>query len=406
VTAIGWLVAAIAAAGALALPFSRGAPFVLALTPFANAYGSAAATGLLLLRWAILEVHTVSISRATLRKVSAALIFLAGALFLSFLVADDLVRLASESVQWVVGVGLYCALLIGGRQPHERPCALGLIAGGAALAFAQIFMNVFEVSVDETAVMPFMISEGNNYAALYALVALVVIPAHPVMRLSTPMYLVLAALGVAVIWLQDSRAQTVIAGGVIAGVVLLRHMNPRLALATAVGASLVLLFVLLNFLSETLFSNSSILSLANFQTNYSNLERLGLMLHSFEFFSTHPLGAGVGSSSDVFPNSPFTLGSYPTPHNTFALMIVELGWWGFIAYFAGVAVLLRVGVRACLAGDPVGIGALTAVALSLIDAVFFNGSVSLLFWLLLAYSIPDSTSEKRARIPMIFYRTA
>lgn len=404
--AIGWLVAAIAAAGALALPFSRGAPFVLALMPFANAYGNAVATGLLLLRWALLEVPVISISRARLHRVSAALVFLVGALILSLFVADDLVRLASESVQWVVGVGLYCALIIGGRQPHERTCVLGLIAGGAALAVAQIFMNVFDVSVDETAVLPFMIPNGNNYAALYALVALVVVPAHPAARLSTPAYLVLAALGVALIWLQDSRAQLLIAGGVIAGVVLLRHMNPRLALVVAIGASLGFLFVLLHFMRESLFSNSSVLSLANFQTNYSNLERLGLMLHSLEFFSTHPLGAGVGASSEVFPNSPFTIGSYPTPHNTFALMVVELGWLGLIAYVAGVAALLRVGVRACLAGDPLGLGALTAVAVSLIDAVFFNGSVSLLFWLLLAFSIPDSVPEKRARIPMVFYRTS
>jgi len=215
----------------------------------------------------------------------------------------------------------------------------------------------------------------------------------------------LAALGVAVIELQDSRSQTVIAGAVIAGVVLLRHMSPRLALTTALGASLVLVFVLLNFMRESLFSNSSVLSLANVQTNYSNLERLGLLLHSLDFFSTHPLGAGIGSSSDVFPNSPFTIGSYPTPHNTFALMIVELGWWGLVAYVAGVAVLLRVGVRGCLAGDPACIGALADVAVSLIDAMFFNGSVSLLFWLLVAFSLPASAPGKRERVPMIFYRT-
>jgi len=404
--AFGWLVATIAAAGALALPFSRGAPFLLALMPFANAYGAAAATGLLLLRWAVFEMPAMSISRASLHKVGAALVFLVGALIISFLVADDLLRLMSESVQWIVGVGLFCALIIGGREPHERNCVIGLMAGGAALAVAHVLMRAFDATVDDTAVLPFMITEGNNYAALYALIALVIIPAHPSARVWTPAYLILSGLGVVIIWLQDSRAQTLIAGGVIAGVVLLRHTSPRVALATAIGAATVLLFVLLNFMSESLFSNSSVLSLANFQTNYSNLERLGLLLHSLDFFGAHPLGAGVGSSSDVFPNSPYTIGSYPTPHNTFALMIVELGWWGLIAYVAGLVALLRIGVRACFAGDPGGIGALTAVAVSLIDAVFFNGSVSLLFWLLLAFSVRDSAPAKGARVPMIFYRTA
>jgi len=61
--ALGWLVAMIAAAGALALPFARGGQFVLALTPFSNAYGAAGATALVLLRWALFEMPGRSISR-------------------------------------------------------------------------------------------------------------------------------------------------------------------------------------------------------------------------------------------------------------------------------------------------------------------------------------------------------
>jgi hypothetical protein len=406
VNALGWLVALVAVAGAMALPFSRGAAFVLALTPFSNAYGAAAATALVLLRWVIFELPFVSIDRAVLRRVGFALAFLGGALVISGFVADDLVRLATESAQWIVGVGLFCALTIGARQPHKRACVLGLMAGGAALAIAQIFMNLFGVSVDDMAVLPFMISSNNNYAALYLLVALVILPAHPAARLSTIAYLVVATLGVIVIVIQDSRAQTLIAAGVIAGVVLLRHMSPRMALATVAIGMLALVAVGVQFLRESLFSANSLVSLANFQTNYSNLERLGLLVHSVEFFGANPLGAGLGASSEVFPNSPYTIGSYPSPHNTFAQMIVELGWWGLIAYLAGVVALLVVGIRSCLDGKPIGVAALAAVCVSLIDAVFFNGSVSLIFWLLMAFSLPATATADRSRTPMIFYRAA
>ncbi len=403
--ALGWIVALIAAAGSLALPFSRGLPFVLALTPFVNAYGAAGATALVLLRWALLELPSTRATRECIHKVALAFIFLGGAIVLSCFVADDLLRLLSESAQWIVGVGLFAAVLIGGNQPHERPLMLGLIAGGGALAIAHILMRILEVHVEEPE-LPFLNSEGNNYAALFVLVALVVVPAHPAARVSTPIYLLLAALAITEILLQDSRAQLLIAGGVIAGVLLLRHTTPRATIMVAATGTALLAFVMLRFLGESMFSNSSLLSLANFQTNFSNLERLGLMLHSLDFFAANPLGGGLGASSDIFPDSPFTIGSYPTPHNTFALMIVELGWWGLIAYVGGVAALMRIGIRACLEGDPVGFAALSAVALTLIDAVFFNGSVSLVFWLLMALAVNARVAERRTHIPVLFERVA
>jgi len=404
--ALGWLVAMIAAAGALALPFARGGQFVLALTPFSNAYGAAGATALVLLRWALFEMPGRSISRGALRKISVALGFLVGAIIISSFVSDDLLRLASESAQWIIGVGLFCAIVVGGREPHERPILMGMIAGGVALAFTHFALRALEISVDAFAVMPFMISEGNNYAALYALVALVILPAHPAARLSTPVYLALATIGIAVTVLHDSRAQMAIGGGIVVMVVLLRHLKPRVALATVAVGGLALILIAAQFLRESLFSNSSVVSLANFQTNYSNLERLGLLLHSLDFFSTHPVGAGLGASSDVFPSSPFTVGTYPSPHNTFALLIVEIGWWGLIAYVVGVLVLLRTGIRACLRGQPFGVAAIASVGLSIIDAMFFNGSVSLVFWLLLAFILRGEDVERHARVPMIFYRTA
>lgn len=404
--AVGWLVALLAAAGALALPYSRGLPFVLALTPFCNAYGAAVASALVLMRWAILELPRISVSRNDMQTIGVALGFLAGALMISAFVTSDLLRLASESAQWLVGVGWFCALIVGGREAHERPAILGMVAGGAALAIAHLFMRLLELHVDEFAVMPFMLSENNNYAALFALVALVILPAHPAARFSTPVYLGLAALGVMLTLLHESRAQTLIAVGVIAVVILLRYAKPRVAIAIAGAAALMALVGMFWFLRESMFSSTSIVSLANFQTNYSNLERLGLILHSIDFFSSNPFGAGLGASSDVFINSPFTIGSYPSPHNTFALMIVEIGWWGLIAYVVAVAALLRGGVRACLSGQPFGVAALAAVSLSVIDAVFFNGSVSLVFWLLLAFTARITIVEHRDRIPMVFYRTA
>ena len=45
-------------------------------------------------------------------------------------------------------------------------------------------------------------------------------------------------------------------------------------------------------------------------------------------------------------------------------------------------------------------------SLSVIDAVFFNGSVSLVFWLLLAFTMGATRADQRGRIPMYFYQAA
>lgn len=232
-TAVGWLVALIAMAGALVLPFSRGASFVVALTPFANAYGAAASVGAVLLRWVLLELPDVCIPQRVLRKVAIAIGFLICALAVSFFVASDLLRLASESAQWLIGVGWFCALIIGGRAPHERAVINGMIAGGVSLTLAHVLMRVLELEVDEYAVMPFMLTYDNNYAALFVLVALVMLPAHPAARISTTTYVVLASLAILVTILQGSRAQTLIASGVVGVVLLLRHVRPSVALAVA-----------------------------------------------------------------------------------------------------------------------------------------------------------------------------
>ena len=88
------------------------------------------------------------------------------------------------------------------------------------------------------------------------------------------------------------------------------------------------------------------------------------------------------------------------------MMIVEIGWWGLIAYLLGVVWLLRSGIRACLAGEPFGVAALAAIGLTIIDAVFFNGSVSLVFWVLMAFALRDEFAPQPGRIAVMFERVA
>jgi len=118
--------------------------------------------------------------------------------------------------------------------------------------------------------------------------------------------------------------------------------------------------------------------------NFSNLERLALLITSLDLFLDNPLGHGLGSTSALFENAVLTAGTYPHPHNTLAMYAVEFGVIGILLY----TILIVALAKAFLTGsrmlrkDPSGarflISMSVAVALiTLYEAIFFNGFLAM-----------------------------
>ena len=82
------------------------------LLPVSNAYLGALAIGILLLRWMIVDLPYVVTPKRSAIVIGIVSTFLVLALAQSAVVSSDLARLASESSQWVLGVGLFVSFLL------------------------------------------------------------------------------------------------------------------------------------------------------------------------------------------------------------------------------------------------------------------------------------------------------
>jgi hypothetical protein len=392
-----WIPGALAAAAALLMPFRHGLAALLLLMPLSNSYASAGAAAILLMRWSLVQLPRAQLSRIRAFVALATVGLLGAAIVQSLLVSSDLARLGSESVQWLLGVGLFLAVLIERLRPSDPLISGAFCTGAALLALTQLVLRSLEIEVPEEAATSLLRTDANNYTALFVLFGLVIVPLTCMPQLRGIFLALLVAAGFASIWFNESRGMLAVGIGVVSLWVAMRIMRPLQALALggiALGIGAVAAFV---FLREAFFDPSSLLSVGNFETNFSNLERLGLILHSVEFFLSNPLGAGIGASSDIFPNSPFTVGSYPTPHNTLAMLMVELGWLGVILYAAIIGLLATCAARNVYQGRPDVIQHAALFAATVFDAVLFNGSVALVFWLLLAFSTDGLETQRLQR---------
>ncbi len=114
-------------------------------------------------------------------------------------------------------------------------------------------------------------------------------------------------------------------------------------------------------------------------TNFSDLERVGLLVASWRLFAERPwFGWGWGSVDSLIPQVPETTLSYPHPHNTYAHFAVELGLPGLLLILTLYAALGFKGIALAHRRDPrAGLAWLLAVSLavmSMVDDIFYGAS--------------------------------
>jgi len=385
---------------AAVLPFQRGLAAVLILLPISNAYVGAMAAGILLLRWAITELPRVVVHRRAAVVVGIVSAFLLLAIAQSAIVSSDYARLVSESSQWVLGVGLFVAIMLHNQnvQQHryapQQSIAHALAYSAVLLAVCQLTLKWLDMSPDETSATP-MLSPTNNYVSILALFGLVVLPMvfpaefHPKWRL--PMF----CFAFAAMYFNESRAAmllTIAAVGfrLINSIRDIRAVLVIGAVITVLGASLLLVLA-----KAALYDPQSVGSVTDFQTNYSNLERLGILFYAWELFNANPWGSGIGSSSDLFSSNPYTIGTYPDAHNMLAMLAVELGWLGVAAYLMLFALLSIETLRRLLKRDAACLLPALLLTTTFYDALLFNGVLAIYFWTLLAIVITSTRAASR-----------
>jgi O-antigen ligase len=269
------------------------------------------------------------------------------------------------------------------------------------LTVLQLTLRLAGIEIPEDSGTSLLLTEPSNYTALFVLFGLVVTPLIAEEFSNRPkVVVVLGALGLFGIWFNDSRSMLLV--GVALCAIRLAELRPAItAAASAVGVAAVVTSPIV--LNDLLYDSNSVFSIGNFQTNFSNLERLGLIVHSVYYFADHPFGGGIGSSSDIYASSPYTIGSYPTAHNTLAMLMVELGWLGVVFYLALVILLVALGVRFFRRRNPAVVLAAALFPVTVLDAVFFNGAISIVFWTFLGFLVAE-IQQRSDRHVFVFER--
>ena len=255
-----------------------------------------------------------------------------------------------------------------------------------------------------------------NYAALIVLVGTIIVP---MCCYTIYTRLPLMLLGIAAIYVTDSRATLVAATMIIAYRYVIYparyHLfgwRTFLILGILLSGAYLNQETILQFAGDS--KSDSVLSLLDYESNFSNLERLRLLEQSIDSLRENSLGRGVGSSTGVFLTSTYTEGSYPHPHSTPAMLMVELGYFGVLLFAVLVCFILH-WIRlssANLEDDAmqtraavVHIG-IALLLFSLYDAALYNGGLAIFFFLCLSlvsrgHSILASHSSSKFRSPVV-----
>ncbi len=304
-------------------------------------------------------------------------------------------RWFSEIIQ--LTLGLSAMLFVRATTLSQKDVRLickGMVAAAVILAAYSILRGGAGLGVESSSLIG---SKPDNYAALLITLGLVVTISGIAWRhrIGVLAKIAICILLLAGVYYNESRASLVVAMlcvgiGFFLTRPVLRSLNLfRVSLLVVVSTATTIGVVLWN---PELAVSQMLSSTTDFEGgNFSNMERLFLLLQSYELFLENPLGHGIGSSSGLLSESVLTRGSYYHPHNTLAMFAIELGVTGILIYLALLGFFIRafmIGIRSANANwierDRFLILAPIVFVLSTVyEALMFNGALWTICCLLL-----------------------
>jgi hypothetical protein len=283
----------------------------------------------------------------------------------------------SELVQLVIAILLlnYVYYTINTKNQFSSNLRV-LMVSGALLSFFEIFIYIIGEDINTSS---FIGSISENYTSFYLVMTTIVIPLFFFNKKSF-LYFFVVIIGFYAIYLNESRAMMLLALLFVTKE-FVSFKNIYMKIAASLIAFLVILYILLTFDSALIYEPTSVFSILNFENNFSNLERLNLLLYSFELVNNNVFGYGIGSSYDLFVNNSATVNEhYPHPHNTLAFLSVELGIVGIIIYiyfFTSMVTIIR--TLSDLRIKKLAVNISIALFLySIVDVLFYNGVLMLI----------------------------
>ncbi|WP_347174846.1 O-antigen ligase family protein [Polaribacter uvawellassae] len=357
-------------------------PFFFVLLVGANPYVSASAL-LLSLIFRLKNVIKVDIDK---RLFALFFIWFFYSLLLGFINYND--AFIPELIQLFIGIMLvlYVDNFINNKKKFYKNITY-LLYSGVVLCFFEIVIYFYDLKIITSAFIDF---NSNNYTSFYLLISTVIVPLF--LMKNNKFFFVFSILGVFVIYLNDSRANLILALIlIIREFISFKSYLVKFLIVCILGY--IFYFFYNTFDSSMVYDSKSIYSVANFENNFSNLERIDLITYSINLFNENILGYGLGSSFEIFVNNNFTANShYPHPHNTLAFLSVEIGFVGVFVYFLFFYNMVKNyikieddGIRRLIVNITISL-----FAFSIVDVIFYNGILMLFSFILFGFSLVAS----------------
>lgn len=268
---------------------------------------------------------------------------------------------------------------------HFKDILKQLMLSGAVLSVFEILIFVLGIEIDTNS---FIGTIASNYGSFYLVISTILIPLY-FFKTESKLYGLIAVLGYFAIQINESRAMMLL--GILFIVLTFVSLRNRYMRLIAIGL-LVLggTYIFITFDPGSMYRSGSLFSVLNFETNFSNLERLRLIIYSVNLFLDNLYGYGLGSSYEIYYNNPVTvLNVYPHPHNTLTFMMVELGVAGiflYIAFFLTMISSIRKitppAIKALMSNICLGL-----FFYSIVEVLFYNGVLTLLVFMFYALVI-------------------
>lgn len=202
----------------------------------------------------------------------------------------------------------------------------GLLIGSIILSLNIIITYFLFNFIDQDKFSYLSISRTFNYTAFYMFFGLIVSPSILFKKLIYKILLFLLFLFA--VFIIQTRSSFIF------GVIFFLYLSIEIKkLRNFIVPSIIVLSLLYFFLNSTYVDknnqNDIIYSVTNFENNTSNLERLEMIIGSFEGINTNPFGSGSGNTKILLEKRYIY---HPHAHNMLANWIYELGYYGIILY--------------------------------------------------------------------------
>jgi O-antigen ligase len=316
---------------------------------------------------------------------------------ISMVIGQQKITTITEIIQLTLGILFFRYVYNFCKRPKGfKNTCLSILFSGLLLSFLEILIFLTNSNIDTTS---FLGVTPHNYGSYYIIFSNIILPFFIIKRMGLRFLIITA--GFYAIYINEGRAMQLVAISIIAMELLFYKNKAAIQSLKIISVLFLILFlpskISYSALEDSAYKPQTLVSVVNFDNNFSNLERLNLLILSYDKFLEKPWGHGVGSSTDIYIGNTYTVNQiYPHPHNTLAFMAVELGIVGIFIYLYLLFMLFKkyISLKDYKKKSFVRNSAFAFFCFTQVVPIFYSGLMALLGFMILGLTMSVVDNKK------------